>query len=224
MTAAALAMTNRQRAIMVACAYVPFLNIVVACAIAFGSHAWIAIAWLLLAPPLVVRATLAAHPLPRANVPLASGDFLVWWFTSQWQAIFNRLPWIEELIRLVPGAYSAWMRLWGARVGRFVYWTPGLRILDRSLVDVGQRVTFGAGVRINPHLIARLASREAVLLVARVRIGDDAMIGGYSTLLAGCWIATGEATPARRELRPVTGWRDGRRVGSPHGDRVEGVE
>jgi hypothetical protein len=48
--------------------------------------------------------------------------------------------------------------------------------------------------------------------VATVRVGDDALVGGYSTLFAGAWIAPGEATPGKREHRPFTGWAGGRRV------------
>ena len=40
----------------------------------------------------------------------------------------------------------------------------------------------------------------------------DALVGGYSLLLSGCWIAAGEATPGKREFRPFTGWQNGRRV------------
>src|SRR5205085_8003532 len=108
-------------------------------------------AWLLLVPPIVVR--LCGRVESREDVSSESPAFLRWWFTAQWQVIFNRLPWIEEMIRLVPGLYSTWLRLWGARVGKFVYWTPGLRILDRSFVDVGGRVVFGVGVRLNPHIL-----------------------------------------------------------------------
>ena len=137
---------------------------------------------------------------------------MIWWFTSQWQVIFNRLPWIEEIIRLTPGLYSFWLRLWGARIGKFVYWTPGLQILDRPLLDIGDRVVFGAGVKINPHIIMPNRNGQLALLVAPVRIGADALVGGYSLLLAGSWIGPGEASPGKRILAPFAGWVGGRRV------------
>ena len=220
-----LEMPLRRRLAMVAIGYVPFLNVVaiIILAVLPATLDWprwtmlAAVAWLLVAPPLVVRLTLLIRPLPRGDIPLDSAEFLRWWFTSQWQVIFNRLPWIEEMIRLVPGLYSTWLRLWGARVGPFVYWTPGLRILDRPLVDIGGRVVFGVGVRINPHIIMPDDVGALVLRLGTVRIGDDAMIGGYSILFAGCWIAPGEATPGKREHRPFTGWKNGRRFNDrPH--------
>lgn len=221
----AIRFSNRARLALLACAYIPFLNlcVIVAWPIACRSTrlpdalAWLSVAWLLLVPPIVVRLALAFRPLPTRDVPVGSRAFLGWWFTSQWQTIFNRLPWIEEVIRLVPGAYSAWLRLWGSRVGQFVYWTPGLRVLDRSLLDVGDRVAFGAGVKLNPHVIRPDANGRPVLQVATIRIGSGAMVGGYSLLTPGSWIAPGEATPGRRDFRPFTGWKGGRRVEAPGG-------
>jgi hypothetical protein len=209
-----------QRAFMIATAYVPFLNVVVVATLIYlaGSGTWprwtwaLPFAWLLIVPPVVVRLTLWLRPLSTTSIPLYSPAFFVWWITAQWQVIFNRLPWIEEMIRLVPGLYSTWMRLWGAKIGRLVYWTPGLRILDRSLVEIGDHVSFGMGVKINPHIIMPDETGQLVLRVATVRIGNDALVGGYSLWTAGTWIAPGEATPGKREMRPFTGWEAGRRV------------
>jgi hypothetical protein len=220
---AALNFPLRRRLMMVAMGYIPFANGILFVALLLltpRGATWVALGWLLLVPPIVVRITLRCRPLPQADIPLGSADFMRWWFTAQWQVIFNRLPWIEETIRLVPGLYSAWLRLWGARVGRFVYWTPGLRILDRSLVDVGDRVVFGAGVKLNPHIILPDAAGRLVLKAATVRIGSDAMVGGYSLLTCGSWIAPGEASPGWRDFRPFTGWENGHRVGSAAGNEA----
>jgi hypothetical protein len=220
----ALNVPTRRRVAMILFNYIPFLNVLVMAAIVAlaASHvwpgwtAWLVPAWLLVVPPVVVRIALALRPLPqRDDIGLDAAAFLIWWFTAQWQVIFNRLPWIEEMIRLVPGLYSTWLRLWGARVGKFVYWTPGLRILDRPLVEVGSRVVFGAGVKINPHVILPDASGRLVLKAAAVRIGDDALVGGYSILSSGSWIDAGEASPGKRDFRPFTGWSNGRRVAAP---------
>jgi hypothetical protein len=211
-----------QRLLLVAAGYVPFVNIVVIGTLVIipASANWsrwtwcLAPAWLLIIPPIVVRLLLAIRPLPETDIPIGSQPFLRWWFTSQWQVIFNRLPWIEEIIRLVPGLYAVWLRLWGAKVGELVYWTPGFRILDRSLLNVGDRVVYGVGVKIAPHIIMRDRDGQLVLRVATVRIGDEALVGAYSLLLAGSWIGPGEASPGKLELAPFTGWVDGRRVHS----------
>ena len=220
--ALALKLSAGQRLLMVAAGYVPFMNVVaiITLVIVPATGHWprwtwcLAPAWLLFVPPLVVRLVLAIRPLPETDIAVGSPLFLLWWFTSQWQVILNRLPWIEEMIRLVPGLYGVWLRLWGAKVGKLVYWTPGFRILDRPLLDVGDHVVFGVGVKIAPHIIMRNRDGQMVLRVATVRIGDDALVGAYSLLLAGSWIGPGEASPGKRELAPFTGWVDGRRVQS----------
>ena len=165
---------------------------------------------LYLLPPVIVRLVVWHRPLQTGLIDLASPAFLRWWFTAQCQIVFARLPWLDELLRLVPTLYSAWLRLWGSRVGAFVYWSPGLVILDRSLVNIGSRVVFGAGVRLNPHAIAPIGGRRSLIL-GPVTIGDDALIGGYSTLLPGCVVAAREVTAPFRTVHPFTQIEDGRR-------------
>jgi hypothetical protein len=165
---------------------------------------------LYLLPPAIVRLVTWRRPLPTGLIDLASPEFLRWWFTAQCQIVFARLPWLDELLRLVPTLYSAWLRLWGSRVGAFVYWSPGLVILDRSLVNIGSRVVFGAGVRLNPHAIAPIGGRRALIL-GPVTIGDDALIGGYSTLLPGCIVSPGEVTAPFRTVHPFMQIEGGRR-------------
>jgi hypothetical protein len=165
---------------------------------------------LYLLPAVVVRLVNWRKPLPIGLVDLASPMFLRWWFTAQCQVVFARLPWLEELLRLVPTLYSAWLRLWGSKIGALVYWSPGVAILDRSLVNLGDRVVFGAGVRLNPHVIAPIGGRRSLIL-APVTIGSDALVGGYSTLLPGCVVAPGEVTAAFRTVHPFTHVEGGRR-------------
>jgi hypothetical protein len=173
---------------------------------------------LYLAPALLVRACTWARPLPSGAFRVGSGAFLWWWFTAQPQVIFSRLPFLEELLRVVPGLYSAWLRIWGARIGAFVYWSPGVAIADRSLVRIGDRVVFGMGVRLNAHVLAPGADGSPHLYLAPVHIGSDTLVGGYSLVLAGCEIAPGQVTPPLKTLHPFTRWAGGRRTaveGSP---------
>jgi hypothetical protein len=172
---------------------------------------------LYLLPPLVVNLMTWIRPLPAGPVDLGSPVFLHWWFTAQWQIVFARLPFLEELLRLIPGVYSMWLRLWGARIGSLVYWSPGVVILDRSLVRIGSRVVFGIGVRINPHVIAPDRDGSTRLFIAPVTVGDDVLVGGYSHLLAGCSVAAGEVTPPFRSLHAFSRWERGRRISNASG-------
>ena len=115
-------------------------------------------------------------------------------------------------MRIVPGAYSVWLRLWGSRIGAFTYWAAGLRILDRSFLDIGNGVAFGAGVRLNPHVIAEGDDSGLELLLATVHIGDRAIIGGYALLTAGTRVADGESTRACLMSPPFSHWEGGKRI------------
>ena len=219
-----VAVSAGTRGAMVALGFIPFLHLVATVApviLAAGGRAswrmaWLSLAILFLVPPLLVRAATLVRPLPAGRVDLDSSSFLYWWFSAQCQVVFTRLPFLEELIRLVPGLYSMWLRLWGARIGSLVYWSPGVAILDRPLVRVGSRVVFGVGARLNPHVIAPDAQGNA-LHVAPITIGDDVLVGGYSLLLPGCEIAAGEITPPFRSVHAFSRFEGGRRC-SPTGD------
>ena len=182
--------------------------------------AWSPLGWrlavgatvLYLVPPLAARVVKILAPIPEGHISLRTRAFFTWWALANLQMIFCRLPMLEEFIRLVPGLYSLWLRLWGARVGRLTYWGAGLRILDRSFLCIGDDVIFGAAVRLNPHVLHRNEQGKMELILASVVVGDRAMVGGYSLLTAGTEIATDECTRACLLSPPFSRWKNGSRV------------
>lgn len=160
--------------------------------------------------PLLCRLLLILRPISGGTHALASSEFVTWWATAQMQMIYCRLPFLEEILRLVPGLYSFWLRLWGAKIGRFTFWAPGLRILDRSFLVIGDDVITGAGVRFNAHVIEKIDD-VSVLELANISIGDRCHIGGYSLLTAGATIHDGETLHAFSLLPPFSTWQGGRR-------------
>ena len=205
---------------MVALGYVPFLHLSTVAAtfvlpLAGGSPLpWslLSLAVLYLVPPLACRLASSITPAPDGTFELDTREFLRWWFLAQWQVIFNRFPVLEEALRMVPGLYSQWLRLWGSRIGSLVYWSSGVTMLDRSYLDIGDRVVFGAGVVVSPHNLAPEASRRLKLLVSTVSVGDDTMVGGQAILAPGVRIASEEMIPAFQRLAPFTTWEGGKRL------------
>jgi hypothetical protein len=171
-----------------------------------------AAAALYLIPPFFARLMSATCKIPEGSIPVGSRPFFAWWSLLQLQMIFCRVPALEELLRLFPGLYSLWLRLWGARIGRLTFWSPGTVILDRPFLSVGNNVVFGAGVRINPHVLIKNSSGELELLLGTVKIGDRVRIGGYSLLTAGVEIAPDEDPQTLLVLPPFSTWRNGRRI------------
>jgi hypothetical protein len=204
---------------MVALGFIPVLHVVltllpVALALtgrARSGAAWFAPIILFLVPPLIVRFATMWTPLATGLVQPGTASFLHWWFTAQWQIIFARFPALEEMMRMVPGLYSLWLRMWGARVGALVYWSPGVVILDRSLVRIGSRVIVGAAARLNPHALAPVRDRTIGLYLAPITIGDDVVIGASSQLLPGCEVESGEITPPFRSIHAFSRFVGGRR-------------
>jgi len=207
----------RQCLLLVTLNLVPMVHVLAVLAVTLAPWArwpWrvaAGLAALYLAPPLLARLLRRSLPLRCGWIALGSRDYFVWWALLNLQVVFCRCPWLEECLRLVPKLYSAWLRLWGSRIGRYVYWSAGVTILDRSFLDVGDAVVFGAGVKLNPHVVARNGQGEIQLALAPVQIGDQAMVGGYSILTAGTRIASGECTRACLISPPFSDWADGHR-------------
>ena len=178
-----------------------------------GASRWtplVALAALYLVPPLLAR-MLGDGALTESTVAFGSPAFLRWWALGQLQMIFNRLPWLEELLRLVPGLYSAWLRLWGAQVGAMVFWSPGVSVVDRPLVQIGDRAVIGLGARLSSHTMRRDEQDRLTLVLAPIVVGREAHVGGLSTLAPGSRIADREIAPATLALHPFQEWSGGRR-------------
>lgn len=192
----------------------PLLHLAAAVAVACvagGPRGWLGgAAVLYLLPPVAARLLTALFGRPAGRYAPTERAFLVWWVTLQLQTLFLRLPFLEELLRLVPGLYSAWLRLWGSKIGSRVYWSAGTVVLDRGYLDIGDGVVFGAGVRLNGHVLAKEDGRMT-LIVDTVRVGDGAAVGGYSLLTAGTEVAPGETLRACLLSPPYAKWEGGKR-------------
>ncbi|HMV67101.1 MAG TPA: acyl transferase [Myxococcota bacterium] len=172
-------------------------------AITHASCAWAAAAALALyaAPPLLHRLHDARWPLRDSVTHLVHGGYPPWWGSYMLQWWFIAVPALEAPLHAVPGLYAAWLRCWGARVGRGVQFSPGLVVADRAMLDIGDGVVFGYGVRITSHAVKPTPDGGDLLCVLRaVRVGDRAFIGALCELGPGARVAAGEVltTGARR--------------------------
>ena len=160
---------------------------------------------LYLVPVACFRLHDALWPLREGRSRLDTPGYSPWWGGHQFQVMYSAFPALEAALRLVPGLYSAWLRLWGSRVGRRVYWTPRVDVSDRGLLDVGDDVVFGHFVGCYAHIIMRRAD-GLVLYVRHIRIGRGVMLGAGSRLGPGARIDDGVAIDIKTDVGP------GRRV------------
>jgi acetyltransferase-like isoleucine patch superfamily enzyme len=152
-------------------------------------------------PLLVYRVHKYFHPIKEGISYLQGKEYSPWWGSYQIQSIYNAIPILEAVLRLIPGAFSVWLRLWGARVGDGVYWTTEVEIGDRELLEIGDRVIFGHKIAIYPHVI-KPKKDNLMLYVKKVKIGNDVFLGAGSRLAAGVAIKDGAYLPLMTDIYP----------------------
>lgn len=152
-------------------------------------------------PPLTYRLLLRFSPLREGVFDLAERKFSSWWASHQIQALYIALPQIEAVLKLVPGLFSFWLRLWGSKVGSGVYWTPRAEIVDRGLLEIGDRAVFGHKVECFSHVI-RPKDGRVVLYVRRISIGDGVFLGAGTRIGPGVRIEDGTNVPILSDLYP----------------------
>ena len=150
-------------------------------------------------PVLVYRLYQWRYPLPEGISYLRGKKYSSWWGSHQIQVIYIAIPALEAVLRLIPGVFSGWLRLWGAKIGRNVYWTPGLEIADRGLLEIGDRVVIGHRVGIYSHII-KPRKQDLMLYVKKVKIGNDVFVGAGSHLAPGVVIKDGVYIPVATNL------------------------
>lgn len=123
--------------------------------------------------------------------------FSPWLAAHHIQVFYDALPYLEALLRVIPGFYSMWLRLWGSRVGYGVEWAVNVSIQDRSLMDIGNRVVFSRQVELSAH-VRRKTEGGTRVLVRPVRIGSHVFLG------AGARIGPGALIPANANVPALT--------------------
>lgn len=176
----------------------------------------LALAWIYLLPPLAGRLVIAAFGAPLGErLTEDMRAYRVWWLLVQLQVVFNRFPFFEEALRLIPGAYALWLNLWGSHVSALVYWGSGAIAVDRHALRIGPAVVLGTRSVLSAHLATKDEAGVYRVTLAPVTIGDGALIGAYAGIGPGCVVEPGAEVPAAAFLRPHTQWSGDRRVRTP---------
>jgi hypothetical protein len=122
-------------------------------------------------------------PPPR-KADLSQKAYCSWWGDYNFQLLFNTFPAFERILRLVPPLFSGWLRLWQAQVGKGVFYTPHIEIMDRPDLVIGDDVCFGYQVSISSHAITEINGRK-MLYFKPPEIGDHCFIGARSVIYPG---------------------------------------
>ncbi len=164
------------------------------------------LAWLYLAPAALGGLLTRLRPTPTGTFGLTDPGYRHWWLMLQLQLPFNRLTVLEEALRLVPGLYPAWIRLWGGHLSAQSFVGPGVMIGDRHLIRVGPRAVLGARAGFAGHIAFRDKAGRWRVTVAPCEVGADAIVGGDAGMGPGAVLADGATLPAARHLGPHKHW------------------
>lgn len=186
----------------------PALIIIIAiasfCAWVVTDHSW----WILLIifdlyifPLLIYRIHHWLYPIKPGISYLVGGSYNPWWGTYQIQLIYSTFPAIERILHFIPGLFSFWLKLWGSSIGRNIYWTPSIQILDRGLLTIGDRVVFGHQVTLVSHAI-KPKHNNLLLYVEGIAIGNDAFISAGVGMGPGVKISDYSYIPFGKRLFP----------------------
>lgn len=172
--------------------------------------------WLYLVPPLLGRLVLALFGRPHGSFTQDQRGYRVWWVLTQLQTPFNRLPFLEELLRFVPGLYSLWIALWGGRLSPFAYIAPGVVIADRYLVRVERRAVLGFRSTLVGHMAVRNEAGRWLVVIAAPTVQESAIVGGDAGLGPGATLLRGALLPSGRRIGPFDQWPRARTSEEPH--------
>lgn len=151
-----------------------------------------------LLPPIVLRIVMGSAPIKPGVAQIDGRTFSLWLAAHHIQAFYDALPFLESLLRVIPGFYSMWLRLWGSRVGYGVEWPVRLDVLDRNLMEIGNRVVFAREVELAAHVRQKTEGGGSRVLVRGVRIGSYAFLG------AGVRVGPGANVPANANVPAMT--------------------
>lgn len=148
-------------------------------------------------PTIVHRIMLRWAPLKFGVSVIDDRQFSPWLASHHIQAFYDALPQLESLLRVIPGFYSMWLRMWGAQIGYGVEWPVRMDILDRSLLEIGNRVVFAREVEIASHCRKKTEGGASRVLVRPVRLGGYCFIGAQVQIGPGANVPANASVPER---------------------------
>jgi acetyltransferase-like isoleucine patch superfamily enzyme len=161
---------------------------------------------------------------PDAEMPLAE----LGWDLCNWARYIISTHMVDALVGPILKTTPLWsfyMRLNGAKLGRGVY-VNSLGVLDHNLLEFGDYVVIGGGVRLSGHTVERGVVRTARVKLGRgVTVGLDTIVGIGVEAGAGCQIGAMSVVPKFSKLeagatyvgRPVVKIESGNGEPTPNG-------
>ncbi len=158
-------------------------------------YLWITLFLVYVLPVALYRALHRFTPVTEGKSYIGDRGWSPWLVGFRLQSIYIHFPFFESALKLFPPIYSAWIRLWGSQVGKRVYWSPTMEILDRGMIEVGDGVFFGHRITVISHVIVIAKNGRRLLFVEKCKFGAHSMIGAGSQFGPGTSISPGDLVP-----------------------------
>jgi len=159
---------------------------------------------LIIFPSIIYLMPLGLHRVHFLFFPFSDGYWVLsekkynpWWASHMFQFPFIACPWIESLLHFVPGLFSLWLRCWGSKIGKGIFWTPRVEVLDRGLIEVGNYAIIGHLTAMSSHMVAEMEGKPS-LVIKTIKIGEKAFIG------VDTQIGPGAVIKPREKVKPKT--------------------
>ena len=108
----------------------------------------------------------------------------IWVIGFHLQQFYTSFRSFERFMILIPGLYSFWLRLWGAKIGKKIIWTPQSLIVDRPHVEIGDKTLIGNYTYISAHYIVKI-KKKYYLIISNVKVGSDCVLSYQCTVAPG---------------------------------------
>lgn len=162
-------------------------------------HFAILISIVYLLPLVLFRLHSIFFKIEEGEYDLSKKAYSPWWTSHMLQYPFISFPWLESLLHFVPGLYSIWIRAWGSKVGKKVFWTPRTEIIDRSLVEIGDSTLIGHMTIMVSHLVETRSGIPKLVLM-KVRVGSKCLVSADAQLGPGATIPDGTKLKPKARL------------------------
>lgn len=148
-----------------------------------------------LVPLLLFRVICAIYPMKIGPSFFGEEKFSPWISSFRLQQIYMIFPVLERVLFFVPGLYCAWLRAWGSKIGKNVNFLPGVEVVDRGHLNIGNNVFIGNKCYFSPHVV-QVRKGRYFLYYKPVTVGDNCFLGAFSTFGPGTEVAPGSTIPS----------------------------
>jgi len=129
-----------------------------------------------LLPPLLYRISSLIIPIKIGTQKFGPKEEPSGWMVAhRIQMIYMIIPFFERALNSLPEIYSIWLRLWGSKIGRMVYWAPDVVLLDRTHLNIGSH-NFIGGSKLSSHIAIPRTDGSLEIVFEPIHIGSKVFI------------------------------------------------